>query len=66
MKLFKENIQEIELKNDNYNSQNTTEEIFENSTVDFTAAKLKKLQLWVSNKVYDITPKTNVSPYDEH
>ena len=58
MKLFKENVQEIELKNDNYNSQNTTEEIFENSTVDSTAAKLKKLQLWVSNKVYDVRPKT--------
>ena len=39
----KENIQETDLKNDIYNSQNTTEEIFSNSTINFTAAKMKEL-----------------------
>ena len=37
----KENIQETELKYNNYNSQNTTEKIYKNSSVDFTDAKMK-------------------------
>ena len=57
--LQKENIQEIELKNDNnYDSQNSNKEIFENSIIDFTAAKMKELQSWISNKVYDVVSKT--------
>ena len=37
----KENIQETELKYNNYNSQNTTEKIHKNSSIDFTDAKMK-------------------------
>lgn len=37
----KENIQETELKYNNYNSQNTTEKIYKNSSIDFTDAKMK-------------------------
>ena len=57
-KLFKKKIcKKLNQKIINNNSQNTTEEIFENSNTDFTAVKLKEIQSWISNKVYDVVPQ---------
>ena len=57
-KLFKKKIcKKLHQKIINNNSQNTTEEIFENSNTDFTAVKLKEIQSWISNKVYDVVPQ---------
>ena len=59
LKLFKKKIcKKLNQKIINNNSPNTTEEIFENSNTDFTAAKLKEIQSWISNKVYDVVPQT--------